>query len=493
MPRETFYERLGLPQDATPDEIRRAYRELARLLHPDKNVRPGETELFIDIQEAFNTLTDPKKKASYDQILPFDDIHGQPIVMNNVFSRKSLNILKSHQLIYSLLEFRAQPGTDAIQVPPLNINLVLDCSTSMQGARLDTVKSTAIELVRQLRVNDILSIVKFSDRAEALIPANPHYDRKQVEAKIQFLQPGGGTEIYQGLEKGFSEVSHFRASNQINHIILITDGRTYGDEEACMELAEKATTLGIGISALGIGSQWNDPFLDKLASKTGGNSQYVSKAEDIRRFILDKIARLEKSFAEHVTFHFEIPSGVKLTYAFRLHPDSTTLETTPPLVLGSVPREKELSILLEFLVEELPADTDDVTLAKGRFIYEIPSYIHKSKFVQRIILNRPVSEDVDTELPPPALVQAMSKLTLYRMQERAREDLAEGNIQNATRRLKNLATHLLAQGESDLARSVLGEVAHIEQNLSFSEEGDKRIKYGTRALLLPPRIEEQQS
>jgi Ca-activated chloride channel family protein len=88
-------------------------------------------------------------------------------------------------------------------------------------------------------------------------------------------------------------------------------------------------------------------------------------------------------------------------------------------------------------------------------------------------------------------MQAMSRLTLYRMQERARDDIGNGNLRDATRRLQNLATHLLAQGQRDLARSVLGEVAYIQQNQTFSEEGDKRIKYGTRSLLLPPGTKEK--
>ena len=54
----------------------------------------------------------------------------------------------------------------------------------------------------------------------------------------------------------------------------------------------------------------------------------------------------------------------------------------------------------------------------------------------------------------------------------------------------NLATHLLNKGEENLAQSILDEVAYIQQYQSFSEDGEKRLKYGTRSLLLPARIEE---
>jgi DnaJ-class molecular chaperone len=70
MDNDSFYDRLGLPRDATLDEIRHAYREMARRLHPDKNVMPGETELFISVQEAYEVLADPDQKNSYDSTLP---------------------------------------------------------------------------------------------------------------------------------------------------------------------------------------------------------------------------------------------------------------------------------------------------------------------------------------------------------------------------------------------------------------------------------------
>jgi hypothetical protein len=51
--------------------------------------------------------------------------------------------------------------------------------------------------------------------------------------------------------------------------------------------------------------------------------------------------------------------------------------------------------------------------------------------------------------------------------------------------MENMATHLLQRGENVLAQSVLSEVANIRSSQSFSEEGEKMIKYGTRSLLLP--------
>src|SRR6185436_17148865 len=103
--------------------------------------------------------------------------------------------------------------------------------------------------------------------------------RVRLEAKIQMMQPGGATEIYQGLEAGAKEVVRSLDPKRINHIILLTDGHTYGDEQQCLALASKLAERGIGISGLGIGKEWNDIFLDVLATRTGGSSAYIAEPQ----------------------------------------------------------------------------------------------------------------------------------------------------------------------------------------------------------------------
>ena len=63
-----YYEVLGLSKGASDDEIKKAYRKLAKQYHPDMN--PGDKvaeEKFKEVNEAYAVLSDPDKKAKYDQ------------------------------------------------------------------------------------------------------------------------------------------------------------------------------------------------------------------------------------------------------------------------------------------------------------------------------------------------------------------------------------------------------------------------------------------
>jgi curved DNA-binding protein len=63
-----YYETLGVPRDASADDIRRAYRKLARQYHPDVNSEPDAEDRFKQIGEAYEVLSDPDKRERYDRL-----------------------------------------------------------------------------------------------------------------------------------------------------------------------------------------------------------------------------------------------------------------------------------------------------------------------------------------------------------------------------------------------------------------------------------------
>jgi molecular chaperone DnaJ len=62
-----YYQVLEVPRNATPDDLRRAYRRLAKQYHPDVNKEPGAEEHFKEINEAYAVLSDEERRAAYDR------------------------------------------------------------------------------------------------------------------------------------------------------------------------------------------------------------------------------------------------------------------------------------------------------------------------------------------------------------------------------------------------------------------------------------------
>jgi curved DNA-binding protein len=65
---QDYYEALGVPRDASEEDIRRAYRKLARQYHPDVNKEADAEDRFKEISEAYEVLRDPEKRERYDRL-----------------------------------------------------------------------------------------------------------------------------------------------------------------------------------------------------------------------------------------------------------------------------------------------------------------------------------------------------------------------------------------------------------------------------------------
>lgn len=479
-----YYVILGVTRDATQEEIKRAYFEAAQHLHPDKNKRVGETEIFLDVQQAYETLSNAKRRAKYDTTLPPEEKHSLPVEIKVSYSRPNLVRMNESQIVYVFLEIKPGTTKEQIPIPPLNLCLVLDHSTSMKGEKIDVLKDAASQVLRGLRPQDILSVVSFSDRAEVIIPASYQSDKSKLQSRIQMLQPSGATELFQGLKKGVDEVERNSGRSYVSHVILMTDGHTYGDEQKCLDLAKQASDLNIGISAMGIGKEWKDAFLDELASVTGGSSKYIAQPQDIQRFLVEKFESLARTFAEDIVLNFTSTEGVDLSYAFRSQPEVGLLPIASPIHLGPVLQDTKLSVLFEFRVNPSLTKQDVVKLIKGTLKLSVAGMSTPPKPLP-IEFSREVKNEAGTDSPPPLIVQALGKLTLYRLQDKARLEVESGQFELAARHLNHLATNLLTQGERSLAKTVLIEARNVEQLQNFSEEGRRAIKYGTRSLVMP--------
>jgi Ca-activated chloride channel homolog len=484
-PSQDLYTILGVAPQATLDDIRSAYRAAARRLHPDANSHPGAARQFRDIAEAYETLGDPTARDTYDKRR--SDANRTYFTLRVTPSKRVVPLLSEPQVLYLLVELIAERGhTSEKHDTPLNLTLVIDHSTSMNGVRLERTRAAAYQIIDQLSERDVLSIVAFSDKADVLVPAAQITDKSATKAMISIMQASGATEIYQGLQAGYRENQRHFSRKYVNHIILLTDGRTYGDEDDCLTLADKAAIEGVGISAMGLGDEWNDSFLDKLATRTGGTSEYINSPAGVVRFLNDRVRALGRAFAERVAISLAPDADLKVESAFRLSPTAQPIAVDDdPIILGQLQAGRSTSMIFQLQLPPIQKEGFR-TLMRIDVTGDI---IREQRTDYKVIADTTVelAEDPPAEEPPLAILDALSKLTLYRMQEKAEQALVRGDVREATRRLETLATRLLSSGEPDLANAAMAEARRVSSTSMLSEEGKKALKYGTRLLIAPPK------
>jgi Ca-activated chloride channel family protein len=451
---------LSVPFDATEEEIRDSYYKAARLYHPDTNPGPESKQLFLDIQDAYAILSDPEKRRQYNYRFTEDEIESGT-ALKAFYSRSSIPLLDESQAVYALLQLECKREITTNQLPPLELCLVIDRSTSMGGARLSMIKKNIDYVVKQLRPTDTISIVIFSDRAEILVPPALIADYPRFQEKLSEIRTYGATEIFRGLELGISVLKKSIHPDHIRSVVLLTDGHTYGDEEKCYELSKSACGERISISAMGLGSEWNDEFLDKMTSISGGNAGYARSEKDLFDFFKEKLSSSINQYAHNVILEFESDSQVDLNYAFRLYPDITPLPMLHPMNLGNLTYGQKIILILEFIIRKISSEKKTIKLMEGKVHLESPSRVFN---IERHLTscNLPVKIAFEKETPPSILLDALSRLTLYRMQQRAREEVKAKSFASASKHLNFLASKLHETGEMELANAVILEANELK-------------------------------
>jgi Ca-activated chloride channel homolog len=406
---------------------------------------------------------------------------AQELLDVNVQTSKSKLVASdTTQLLYLLAEIKP-PDTYQGARLPLNICLLIDRSTSMRGERLDRVKAAATLIVDKMATNDVVSVVAFSDRAEVVLPAGHLVNKAAIAGRIRAVTASGGTEIYQGLATAMLELRKAVSSKRASHLILLTDGHTYGDSDACLVLAEQASRQGIGINAFGIGPEWNDQFLDRLVAPSAGQSAYIETPGEIIPLLRECIEGLGSIYAQNARLLCDFAVGVRLRYAFRLAPFAQPLPMDDQEVkLGAVESDSPLTLLLEVVVEpQLPGKMLALSL---RLITDIPSQQLRDYAATHLLQLPTVLESTADDVPE-ALLAAVRALNWYRMNEQVWQDLEDGQLDVATMRLRRLTTRLLEAGQKELAQQAYAETERLITMGTLSLEGRKRLKYGTRSLV----------
>ena len=484
--RVDYYAALGLKPHATPHEIRTAYRILVRRLHPDARGESNGNERFLRVQAAYEVLRDPGQRQAYDRQREAEGLAYRPaLVIEHTLSYAALPLMEEEQMVYALVRVTPSPEIELKRIP-FNLCLVVDRSTSMQGIRLQRVKEAVNTIIDGLEDRDVFSLVTFGDRAQVVIEARSQLDKASAKAQVRAIHSAGGTEILHGLRAGLTEVDRWRSADTASHLILLTDGQTYGDEEECIAKAQAAGERQITITTIGIGQDWNDQLMDEIARRSGGTSHYIDSASRVTTSFRSCIHTLSTIFARDMVLHLRSAEGVQIHKVYRVSPYMESLDPRPGILApGHLDADRPLSLMFQCLVRTQRPGKQRV----AEFLLEatVPSAAARSQQVRHEIEVEVVDGLELTGPPPPHMVSILGKLAIFEMQEKTMQDLAAGELEQASHRLETMATRLLSIGENELAKAALLEAGRLSRTGSLSPEGRKRIRYGTRGLSMLPK------
>ncbi len=398
------------------------------------------------------------------------------------WGRAPLVISATPQVNYLLAE--VHPGASPATTVPLNFCMVLDRSGSMQGAKLASMKAAAQRVVDTLTPQDIVSLVIFDDTVKVVVPATPAVDKTALKAQIDTIEEAGGTAMSLGLQAGQAELQKQLAPDTIARMLVLTDGQTWGDEETCRAIARSLGAAGVRITALGLGSEWNEQLLDDLAELTGGTSDYIADPQQIDSFFQRAVQEAQGTAIRQARLILRMVRDVTPRAVYRATPTIANLGYQPigqnevQVTFGDVAYNATSSVVLDLLIQSRAAGSFRIAQAELRFVPVGQSTEQTQK--QDILLD--FTTDAQAGTYDPRVMNLVEKVTAFKLQTRALAEAEAGNLSGATQKLRAAATRLLDLGELDLAGKAQQQADQLEQGGGLSAETQKELRYATRRL-----------
>jgi Ca-activated chloride channel family protein len=217
---------------------------------------------------------------------------------------------------YLRVRITAPKGESVRRRLPLNLALVLDRSGSMSGSKLDKAKEAADYCVRQLGEDDRIALVTYDDEVDLVSPSREMNSKGQRRLRddIRRIESGGNTNLGGGWLAGAKEVAAHNRDGNLGRVILLTDGLANVGMTDPAELAHHAAELrarGVSTTTMGIGADFNEDLLERMARKGGGHFYFIENARQIPDMLRRELGETLSTVWRGVVLELTLPRGVE--------------------------------------------------------------------------------------------------------------------------------------------------------------------------------------
>ncbi|MCB9452231.1 MAG: von Willebrand factor type A domain-containing protein [Anaerolineaceae bacterium] len=174
---------------------------------------------------------------------------------------------------------------------PALLIFVIDVSGSMDREdRLETVKDSLEILVGELREDDRVGIVVYSNQSRAVLEPTPASEKDTILVAINSLHPEGSTNVEDGLRLGYQMAEANKRDGTLTRVIVLSDGvANVGNTgaDSILNTIKDGVQDGITLSTIGFGmGNYNDVLMEQLANDGNGNYYYVDTLREARRVFI---------------------------------------------------------------------------------------------------------------------------------------------------------------------------------------------------------------
>ncbi|MEZ4301093.1 MAG: VWA domain-containing protein [Polyangiaceae bacterium] len=232
---------------------------------------------------------------------------------------------------------------------PVNVALAIDTSGSMEGAAIEEARRAALQMIGSLKDGDRIAVVVFHSKAEVLLPSTELNDevRADMQSRIGAMAARGTTDMAAGLQTAFEQVqSHFEPKG-VNRVVLLGDGIP-NNGSSIEYTVRSAADRGIAITTVGLGLDYDETLMGKIADMSGGRYRYIESADKLAGFFQEELDQMDRVYGRRASASITAGPGVRI--------DSVVGGETPGpgnaahIPLGDIARGDSRDLLLRLTV-----------------------------------------------------------------------------------------------------------------------------------------------
>lgn len=379
--------------------------------------------------------------------------------------------------VYLRLSLKSLAARERAKRSPINVALVIDRSGSMSGERLASAKAGARAALDRLGPDDIVSLVDYNHDVHLLVPAaRLGASREKLEAAIDKLEASGTTALYAGVKEGGEQVKRSLSDMQVNRVILLSDGLANVGPSKPSELAELGRELagrGITVSTIGLGLEYNEDLMQRLAAASDGNHVFVERPSDLAEIFDRELGDALSIAAQDLTITIECKAGFKPTRV--LGRDAEIAGSSVKLKLNQLQAENERYVIVE--LEAPKSAQSDVDMAAVELEYlNLESGARESKSAAVRVGFSSDAAVAEESLDKAVMTQVTEQIATENT-EKAVELRDKGDIAAAKKTLEENAAYLrgqkdaLGSGVAAASAPALSALGKLEEKSRQAAEG----------------------